>query len=209
MKTKVLLLTAVMFLSINVFAQYGGGGYFFAGYNYFVNVPTMNANITGFNNTLPQGMPMLGGGGYAIIKGVVIGGRGMGSSFEKEYNLQGVKAYYTYGGGEFNLGYVLLNKKSFMSFLYLGIGGFGYGAQLINKTGSSVDLGSVVIGDGAEVSFNYGSTTLSGGLSFNFLKLKGFSIGLDISYIYPFSTNNQSVMVGLTIGGLGVSNEEE
>ncbi len=92
MKTRYFLILLGIFISLSMFAQSGGGGYFFVGYNHFFYAPIMGANITGVNNRLPQGMPVIGGGGMAIINGVVIGGRGVGNSFTRAMELSGVKA---------------------------------------------------------------------------------------------------------------------
>ena len=120
-------------------------------------------------------------------------------------NLSGVKAKYTFGGGEFNMGYVFLHTKGLLSFLYVGLGGYSYGVELENKTGQSVDLGTVVIGDGAKVNYEYSSFTLTGGLSIKMTKLTGLDLGLDVSYVYPVNKQFQALMVGLTFGGLGVT----
>ena len=204
MKTKLFALILSLFVAVSSFAQSGGGGYFFAGYNHFFYAPIMGANITGVNNRLPQGMPVIGGGGMAIINGVVIGGRGVGNSFVKALDLSGVKAKYSFGGGEFNMGYVVLHSKSLLSFLYIGLGGYSYGVELENKSGQSVDLGSVIVGDGAKVSYEYGSFTLTGGLSIKMVKVTGLDLGLDLSYVYPLKGQFQAMMIGVTFGSLGV-----
>ncbi len=209
MKTKFVFLFVGLLLSLSVMAQSGGGGYFLIGSVYFPQIPQMTANVNGVNNTLPQYMGMMGGGGFAIIKGLVIGGRGAGGAFTKKLNVNGVKAEYSFGGGEFNLGRVILHSKSVLSFLYLGIGGYDYGVELENKTDADVNLGSVIVPSGSKVNFEYGSFTLTGGLAIKYIRLKGLDLGLNVSYVYPFRQNYQTVMVGITLGSLGVTPPKE
>ncbi len=209
MKTKFVSFFVGLLVSLSVMAQSGGGGYFLSGAVYFPQIPQMTANINGVDNTLPQYMGMMGGGGFAIIKGLVIGGRGVGGAFTKKMNVNGVKAEYSFGGGEFNLGRVILHRKSLLSFLYMGIGGYDYGVELENSTAGDVDLGSVTIPAGAKVNFEYSSFTLTGGLAIKYTRVKGFDLGLDVSYVYPFGQNYQAVMIGITLGGLGTTPPKE
>ena len=204
MKTKFFALVMLIFASLGLLAQSGGGGYFLTGYTYFPKIPQMNTSIQGVNNSLPQGIGVMGGGGYAIFNGFVIGGRGMGSSFMNNVDIPEVTAEHTFGGGEFNLGHVLFYNKSLLSFVYLGIGGYSYGVEINNSGTQTIDLNSVVVSPGATVNYEYQSFTLTGGVSLKLVKFTGFDLGLDISYIYPVSDAYQAVMFGLTLGGLGV-----
>jgi len=205
MKAKFFLIVIVSLLSLSAFSQFGGGGYYVMGYNYFFKRPVVNANINGLDNTLLQGFPVMGGGGHAVINGFVIGGSGFGSVFVPKINLSGVEAYYFLGQGEFDLGHVLFHTKSFVVFAYLGFGGFNYGIELVNETEQRVDLDVVEIGDGCVVSFKKGSFTVTGGLSVKMLKLTGIDLGLNINYLYPIDRQFSALMVGLTFGGFAIS----
>ena len=204
MRAKFLALFFSVLLSANLFAQYGGGGFFFKAWNHFTVAPVMNANFTGVNNTLPANVFVLGGGGFSVIKGFIVGGRGFGGGFVKALDNPDVDGTYSFGGGEFNFGRTVYYNKSLFSYVYLGLGGYVYGVDFKNLSDQNVDLGSVVLYKGMNASFDFGSFTVSGGLAVNFLFFKGFELGLDFSYHYSTKKDFQSVMLGLTVGGFGL-----
>ncbi len=202
MKTKILLIISLFVVSLG-YAQYGGIFYFSVDEIYFNKIPVMNANLTGVNNTLPQMGTVFGGGGDMIVKGLVIGGLGYGGPMKK-MNINGAKVSYNFGGGQFNLGYVLFTTKKFLSYLYLGIGGASYGVEIENNADSVVSFGTLQAPPHSTVSYDYGGFTLSPGLNFSFMA-KVLVIGLNVSYIYPTSKQYGGVLASLRIGFGGAS----
>ncbi len=207
MKNYLFLLIALVLFSTVSFAQYGGAGYYEGGGFYFTKVPVANANLTGVSNTLPLMGPITGGGGYAVVKGIVLGGRGYGS-VGLSYKVKNADVSYKFTGGQFDLGYVFLSKKKFSSFAYLGIGGTNYGILVENNTEDVIDFGTLQSPPNSEVSFVYSSFTLSPGLNFS-MNFKVLSFGIDISYVFPIKGNYSAVLATFQLGLGGVAPSEK
>lgn len=202
MKAKLLLIISVLFASLS-YAQFGGIFYFSVNEIYFTKQPVMNANLTGVNDVLPQMGTVFGGGGDMIVKGLVLGGLGYGSAM-KTMKLNGADVSYTFAGGQFNLGYVLLTTKRLLSYIYLGIGGTNYGVEIENSTDSVINFGTLQAPPHSTVSYNYGGFTLSPGLNFSFMT-KVLVFGLNVSYVYPTSGQYGGIIGSLRIGFGGAS----
>ncbi len=202
MKRFVFLAFSFVFAITFSFAQYGGAGYYQVGGFYFTKVPVANANLTGVSNTLPVMGPITGGGGYAVVKGIVLGGRGYGSVGLLK-KVKNADVSYKFTGGQFDLGYVFLSKKKISSFAYLGIGGTHYGILVENNTQDVIDFGTLQSPPNSDVSFVYSSFTISPGLNFT-LNFKILSVGLDVSYVYPIKGNYSALLASLQISVGGI-----
>ncbi len=194
---KILFLLSAMCVWLAANAQYGGAGYFTFGGFYFPQQQNLGTNITGVDAAYPQYGFTIGGGGYSVVKGVVLGGRGTGSIGSK-FEVSGQKGEYTFGGGQFDFGYVILANKRFLSFLYLGIGGYTYGVKITNASDSQLDLGSVTIPARSTLSIDYGGFTLAPGFNFTVVR-NAFGVSLDVSYIYWTASNTGAVTAGLSL----------
>jgi hypothetical protein len=119
-------------LALQLLLSYGGtyggfGGFFFGG-----NTPAIeDLNSTLKNNGLPElETPFLttGGGGYALIGKIFLGGSGFGGRGVAEGD--SLKIVASTGGGFFEFGLQHLLHRSLIGYLMLGIGGYGIELEL-------------------------------------------------------------------------------
>ena len=113
-----------IFFAYPAFASGGGfGGFTVSGSS--INVSDLNS---AFQNSkypeLSRNLFMLGGGGFALVNHLLIGGEGFGGSSTVES--ESVKTSYSVGGGFFNLGYVLPVLKAVNIYPIVGVGGVGH-----------------------------------------------------------------------------------
>jgi hypothetical protein len=72
-----------------------------------------------------------GGGGYALIDRIVIGGSGWGG--DQYFESDSLNAKVSFAGGEFDLGYAVLSIPHLIVAPMLGIGGAGYDVELARR----------------------------------------------------------------------------
>ena len=127
LQTFFLSLSLLLLLAHSALAQktkyYGGVGGF--------DVGTMNVNMDGFNQFLPEGYPQLsgdfltlGGDGYFMFENFIFGGYGHGLwGDQKRFQRQQI----TIGGGMgfFQFGYAFLATDKIKLYPFLGLGGGG------------------------------------------------------------------------------------
>jgi len=100
-----------------------------------------------------------GGGGYAIIDRVVIGGSGWGSS--QTVGSSDLRATVEIAGGEFDLGYQLFSLKRLLIAPMLGIGGSGYTIELQKLSGMPPTFDSLLQNPGYTSKVSFSGLTLS------------------------------------------------
>ena len=100
-----------------------------------------------------------GGGGYAIIDRVVIGGSGWGSS--QTVGSNDLRATVEISGAEFDLGYVLYSQRHLLVAPVLGIGGSGYTIELQKISGMPPTFDSLLQNPGYTSKVSFSSLTLS------------------------------------------------
>jgi hypothetical protein len=100
-----------------------------------------------------------GGGGFAIIDRVVIGGSGWGSS--QTVGSDSLRATVEISGGEFDLGYQLFSLKRLLVAPILGIGGSGYTIELQKLSDAPLTFGQLLENPGRTSKVSFSGLTLS------------------------------------------------
>jgi hypothetical protein len=231
----ILFLLVFYFLSSTniAFAISGGIGYFSFGLGYGTNFSDMNKILK--NETFPTISPggiQWGGGGFAVIKNITIGGEGYGFFVLSQPEAKDLKVSFSGGFGTFNLGYVVYNTKSFILSPFIGIGGGSNSITVQEKTGETIHFDKELL-EGKKLKesrVSRGIFALSLGLGGNLLTLgkrtdEGFAgliLGFRLGYIFepfgskwkigdsevkgiPSSFSLSRVFFNITIGGGGVA----
>lgn len=145
--------------------DHGGMGNFFAGsvYNYNPQLQDKlsSENLLGNGLQFNTSVVYYGGMGYAIQpNGFVLGGGGY--TYQVSSVVPEGNAALNISCVHFNFGYLVLNKRKWIGFPYLGLGAFGTNFKVKNSTGDRVfNLGDEVIRPGQEVKY------ISEGLAFD------------------------------------------
>ena len=100
-----------------------------------------------------------GGGGFALIDRVVIGGSGWGSS--QTVGSDSLRATVEIAGGEFDLGYQVFSMKHLLIAPVLGIGGGGYTIELQKLSGMPPTFDSLLKNPGYTSKVSFSGLTLS------------------------------------------------
>ena len=100
-----------------------------------------------------------GGGGFAIIDRVVIGGSGWGSS--QTVGSDSLRATVEISGAEFDLGYQLFSLKRLLVAPILGIGGSGYTIELQKLSDAPLTFGQLLENPGRTSKVSFSGLTLS------------------------------------------------
>lgn len=183
----VILILTVFFSNISLSQRKGGGiGFFSAGYQ-MIDIKRLNEKlrINGFPE-YENRFAAMGGGGYGVVRNLVLGGEGYGLVVSDKSN-QNYYTSLTAGYGLFNVGYVAYSKQGLTVFPVLGFGGGGIDLT-ITKDG-------LVSFDDVMSNPKTGSTLSVGGLMFN--------IGLNAVYNMNFSqneSNSSGFVIGASLG---------
>ncbi|MEO0068612.1 MAG: hypothetical protein ABIK23_05725 [candidate division WOR-3 bacterium] len=127
-KALVLLMTVIS----AVFARSTAGGYGCFGPSLAL-INFDNINKTFRDNKVEELSSqhwMFGGGGYALVNRIMIGGAGWGGTQSVTSESLNLFCQVNYGGGEFRAGYAVLDLKNLLLVPTLGIGGGGYSINL-------------------------------------------------------------------------------
>src|SRR5687767_171431 len=133
----------------------------------------------------------LGGGGGAVLGGHLwLGGKGFGLLTAPFVNARG-EAVLSGGGGGGEIGYVLARTRMLI-IPFFGIGGFGYGLEVTNRTGQPMPLQEVVsLSPGESRHFKAGFLTVELGVKIKRLLFSGrggFMGGLEVGVLRSLST---------------------
>jgi len=100
-----------------------------------------------------------GGGGFALIDRVVIGGSGWGSS--QTVGPDSLRATVEIAGGEFDLGYQVFSMKHLLIAPVLGIGGGGYTIELQKTSEAPQNFNQLLENPGRTSKVSFSGLTLS------------------------------------------------
>lgn len=164
----------------------GGNGYATAGLG-MKDVSSLDATFGNGVQFKDQSLT-LGGGGFLMIRSIMLGGEGMSywnQAADFDNGNQEVK--YESGWGQFYMGYVLFGRKGFLLYPKVGIGGYKESLTLVNK--SAVDTMSTIltgaytstnlVAKGAMMTFGAGFEWMPG---FDESSGSGITLGLDLGY---------------------------
>ena len=135
-----LTLVAVMSVfSVSVDAKEGGGrGYFMCGGS-IVDIDALNSRLEGKGySKFSDSFFSLGGGGYAVINRVIIGGEGHGLIGRDETS-GNYKTSLSAGYGFFDLGYIVYSTGYLNVYPLLGLGGGGINFKIVEREAPSFD----------------------------------------------------------------------
>jgi len=100
-----------------------------------------------------------GGGGFALVNRVVIGGSGWAGS--QTVGSDSLRAQVEIGGGEFDIGYQVFSTRHLLVAPVLGIGGYGYTIELQKLSGAPLSFDELLKDPGRTSSVSFSSFTLS------------------------------------------------
>ncbi len=156
------LLAGLLLASVAVAAPPVNGGFGCVG-------PTVGiVDFSGLDNALAAGSITqklgsmqwgFGGGAFALVNRVVIGGSGWGSS--QTVGSNDLRATVEIASGEFDLGYQVFSMKHLLIAPVLGIGGGGYTIELQKLSGMPLTFDSLLKNPGYTSKVSFSSLTLS------------------------------------------------
>jgi hypothetical protein len=231
----ILFLLVFYFLSSTniAFAISGGIGSFSFGPVYGTNFSDMNKLLDkkGFSTASPFGIQW-GGVGFGIIKNIIVGGEGYVFFILPQPEAKDLKVSFGGALGNFNLGYVVYNTKSFILYPFIGIGAGSNSITVQERTGETIQFDEELL-EGKKLKesrVSRGIFALSLGLGGDLLTLgkrtdEGFAgliLGFRLGYIFepfgskwkignseekgiPSSFSLSRIFFNITIGGGGVA----
>lgn len=118
--------------------QGGGRGYFMFGGSK-IDIENLNSGLENAGySTFSDRFISFGGGGYGIIKRIIIGGEGHGLIGEEATN-ESTKTSISGGYGFFDVGYLLYSTDAFNLYPLLGIGGGGVNLKIVERSTPSFE----------------------------------------------------------------------
>lgn len=155
----------------------------------------------------PVGFGMaFGGGGKAIIGGFVLGGYGFALP-ELSGTSEAGAVDFSGGGGGLQLGWAFCGPSQMLVYPYLGFGGAGVKASVVNNSDAAITIGdSTSIDPGRRREFGggfvYGDVGL-GWVMFNPGLDGGFLVGAETGVFYTLSGGAWEDLDGNAVPGLG------
>jgi len=190
-----LVIAIFLYLPFTIMAQYNQGGFgnFFIGPHY--NLSSSFQNELNSDKLIGGGLQLntitlaYGGAGYSVRpKGVVIGGSG----YAYKINADGKNGtvILNNGCGFFNVGYRFQNKRKWMGFPYMGMGGYGANFKITNtSTDKTFLIGTDTITSGKVAKYSTGGLAFDAGYALKYfafrtdtkkIKKTGVVLGIDI-----------------------------
>ncbi len=109
----------------------------------------------------------LGGGGGVLLAGRwMLRGKGFGMFVPSSPNARG-RVQLSGGGGGFDLGMVLYNRRRWLLYPYFGVGGMGMSLEVANRTSNALSVGGRSIESDQRRTFGTGFATVELGLAFH------------------------------------------
>lgn len=128
----------------------------------------------------------VGGGGFLMIRSILLGGEGMSNWDQKaSFGTQDVR--YESGYGQFMLGYVVYGRKGLLIYPKVGIGGYRESITLVNNSAVAT-LDTILTGSYTSTTLTSKGTLLSFGaglewmMGFDESSGSGITFGLDLGY---------------------------
>ncbi|HHW15405.1 MAG TPA: hypothetical protein GXX28_10815 [Firmicutes bacterium] len=146
--------------------EYGGGGYFTPTI-IRLDLSSLNAELAKYNYPkLGDTVTALGGGGYALIDRLLIGGEGGGFTATAANNQYSTSLEGGYG--LFRVGYVVHSTERFRLYPSVGLGGGGATLRLrdLNRTAPALDN---ALNQPTEVAYSTGSWLIDLGVGADYL----------------------------------------
>lgn len=189
----------------------GGFGHFFTGpsnanltklNDYFTTIKGLNTS-GGVNNT----GSIIGGTGYGIKNNFLIGGTGYAAAYGVSQP-QDAAITLGFGGGSFNMGYIIYSKSKTFMYPYVGLGAGGIGITIENNGNTDIVLDQRnVIASGKKSSFSYGGSYYEFGYAVKNFPLNkkgemgGFMLGLEAGVILNVYSDNWLNEEGKKVSG--------
>ncbi|MEO0025312.1 MAG: hypothetical protein ABIK54_00930 [candidate division WOR-3 bacterium] len=181
----------LLFLSAIALARTTAGGYGAFGPTLaLLNYDDINTTFQhyGFTN-LNSRHWLFGGGGYALANRVLIGGAGWGGTQSVTSESLNLLCRVNYGGGEFRVGYAILDFKHLLVIAGLGIGGGGYSISLSPENRTVPSFDSLLAHPGRTSTLNF----------------SGFNLNPQLAVILPVSFVGLELRAGYNLGPLGAN----
>lgn len=169
----------------------GGFGYFTPGYlMYSLEDFNQYFEPDAFAPVSDNGIT-LGGGGSLVVRNIILGGEGH-SVISKKASSSLMDAELQSGWGMFNIGYVVMARKSFLLYPKLGIGGYTHELTLKDQiAGTTMD--TIAAGDFSGTTVSRRGMLASAELNFDFIPTTqessagGLVFGLAVGYQMAFA----------------------
>ncbi len=178
----------------------GGTGHFYFGYAH-VNNEVLNQFLPSTEAELGRSYTLIGGSGYFIIKGIMIGGSGEAIQLPKTEG-DSVTLTGAVGTGFLKLGYLVIDKPRWKLFPAIGIGGGGATFNIARNQDVDFDkINDPLQLPSQEITLKQANWMFDFGLGVDYLipsKKKeyedhqsgGWLLGLRMGYIYSLQNNN-------------------
>ncbi|MCS7213199.1 MAG: hypothetical protein NZ927_03125 [Candidatus Calescibacterium sp.] len=188
--------------NLYAFEKYGGNGYFlFSGH--IVPFGDINSFLKRKGYPQLEALPLsIGGGGYAIIGRIIIGGEGRGVITGGTGENQNYKTSFSLGYGYINIGYNIFSTKQINLYPTVGIGGGAISVSIEEKKRipSSIDEAVKLENLPRKTELSRGSLVLNIAIGGDYLLGKtdekgaaGFITGFRIGYILPVVNSRWSI----------------
>ena len=174
----------------------------------------MAGSVTGASSHLERalgadGVPgglgwQLGGGGKALLWGLVIGGKGFFLAYPETSTARG-SSLLRGGGGGFDLGYAVVNRSDRIVCPFVGIGGIGFDLSVANISDEAMLLGSEEIEPNEDATFSGGFWYLEGGMGAHRFTMAhgGPELGVEFGVMASFAAQRWKNAAADDVGLLG------
>ncbi len=194
----------------------GGAGFFYVGVASSSFGELNRALVAAGLPEMDETAPTVGGGGYAVIGRLLIGGQGHGMSWGSE-SVGGTELTLDGGYGLFDLGYVIPVGERGIFYPMIGIGGSGMRLLVTNRDGVGLgpnindpNFSEVLDEPGHRSSLTRGSMLLNVGAGFDIPVLRprsGLMLGLRVGYLFSPGADRWYLYDTRVLGGPDVSPE--
>lgn len=161
---------------------FGGYGYFTVGVN-FLNLDEINQALkTNDYAQFKSNFLTVGGAGGFAFNRILIGGEGFALMAQKQ-DKRNYRSLLSGGGGFFNVGYIVYERKNLQVYPMIGIGGGGLNLKLIDKRERSFNE-AIANPKSFDASNSMFMIDISGGLNLKFGRFGYFIVGIRTGYVF-------------------------
>ncbi|MEN3038986.1 MAG: hypothetical protein ABDI07_07545 [Candidatus Kryptonium sp.] len=158
---------------------FGGYGYFTVGVN-FLNLDEINRILKTHDYAqFKSNFLTIGGAGGFAFNRILIGGEGFALIGQKQ-DKRNYRSLLSGGGGFFNAGYIVYERKNFQIYPMIGIGGGGLNLKLVDKRERSFNE-AIANPKSFDASNSMFMIDVSGGLNWKF---GYFIVGIKTGYVF-------------------------